>query len=288
MTTSHDAAAAWDDHADTYAKLFAPLTGFVARSMWRMVEPRLPPTPSLLDIACGSGALALPAVERLLEERRANGSAGTIVATDFSPKMVALTQANAAALGAGDDVIRCAVENGEALSFADASFDAAFSSFGIFLFGDRRAGWREAARVLRPGGTFATSVWQGPQNNPMLRAQIVPIMESLPKHLLPTQKGGWMEISDASALIAEVTDSAPFTDVRCHPFHATIVIPDWRAAWDSMRNNPVMGALLRACTEAELAVVKDHVLGQFRGLAGGDGQPLLLESVCNILVATRR
>jgi ubiquinone/menaquinone biosynthesis C-methylase UbiE len=45
------------------------------------------------------------------------------------------------------------------LPFADASFDVVFSSFGALQFVlDAGRAVREAARVLRPGGTFAFSV----------------------------------------------------------------------------------------------------------------------------------
>jgi hypothetical protein len=96
-----------------------------------------------------------------------------------------------------------------------------------------------------------------------------------------------MDIADASGLVAEVTAAAPFVDVRTYPFHATLALPDWPLTWDAMRNNPGMGALLQQCTEDELAIVKKGVLDHFRELAGGDDRPLMLESVCNILVARR-
>ena len=57
-------SAAWDRHADTYGRLFAPLTGFAARAMVNMVAPRLRPDASVLDIACGTGAAAAVAVGR--------------------------------------------------------------------------------------------------------------------------------------------------------------------------------------------------------------------------------
>ena len=44
------------------------------------------------------------------------------------------------------------VEDGQALSFADRSFDAAISMFGVMLFPDHQAGLREMARVLRQAG----------------------------------------------------------------------------------------------------------------------------------------
>ncbi|MFM7203079.1 MAG: class I SAM-dependent methyltransferase [Myxococcota bacterium] len=42
---------------------------------------------------------------------------------------------------ASDDLIHFEVQDGQSLSFEDAQFDAVFSSFGIFLFPNRQAGW---------------------------------------------------------------------------------------------------------------------------------------------------
>jgi ubiquinone/menaquinone biosynthesis C-methylase UbiE len=284
-----EAAAGWNDHAAMYARMFAPLTGYVAQAMLQVVDSRLPPGAQILDIACGAGALALPAVVRAQREQALTGATGHITASDFSSTMVALTQQAGAALGATAELLRCEVQNGEALSYADASFDAVFSSFGIFLFTDRAAGWREAARVLRPGGWLVTSVWQGPAHNPMMRAQMAPVMQAMPPHLVPSHtKGSWLEIATAEALIAEVTTTAPLVNARCYPFQATFAIGNGQAIWEAMQNNPLMGALLRRCNPAELEVVRTSVLHHFAALAGGVDLPVLLDSVCNILVAQRQ
>lgn len=285
---TQDVAASWNDHAELYARMFAPLTSYIARAMLQTVDARLPPAARMLDIACGSGALALPAVQRAQRELAMTGKAGEIVASDFSSAMVALTQQAGAALGAPPAMLQCDVQNGEALTYADASFDAVFSSFGIFLFADRMAGWREAARVLRPSGLFVTAVWQGPATNPMMRAQMAPVMAAMPKHLMPTSsKGSWIEIATAEALIAEVTSAAPLVNPQVYPFTATFALSDGRLIWDAMQNNPVMGAMLRRCNPEELAVVRTSVMNYFRELAGGDGLPIMLDAVCNILVAQR-
>ena len=276
-------SAAWDRHADTYGRLFAPLTGFAARAMVSIAAPRLRPDASVLDIACGTGAVTMPAVERALRL-----GAGRVTATDFSPEMVERTRRAVAALGAGEPTARCEVHDGEALGFPDASFDAALSCFGIFLFRDRRAGWREAARVLRPGGTFATAVWMGPADNAMLRHQMEPVGRALPPRLQrPPPKGTWQEVSTADALAAEVTEAGAFRDARVYPMRMTFAVGAWAELWDAMRDNPVMGAVLAQCDDDELARVKESVLGRFRELAGGDHEPLLMEAACNVLVATR-
>ncbi|MEZ4364793.1 MAG: methyltransferase domain-containing protein [Kofleriaceae bacterium] len=276
-----DAKAAWSDHAATYDRLFAPLTRFIAEAMLRLIDARLPPAATVLDVACGTGAFALPALARA---RRAGGR---VVATDFAPGMVEYTRRQA---GTADDDPQFAAEvhDGQALGLPDASFDGVASCFGIFLFPDRRAGWREAARVLKPGGTFVTSVWQGPAHNQMLRHQMAPMAAALPARLTAAPRaGGWMEIADGAALLAEVTDAAPLIDARCLPFHASIVLPDAAHAWTAMRQNPVAGGMLGQCTAEELAVVEAAVLASLHAVSGGPGQPLVLESTCNLLVATR-
>ena len=45
------------------------------------------------------------------------------------------------------------------LPFAAASFDAVVCQFGAMFFPDRVAGYREARRVLKPGGRFVFNVW---------------------------------------------------------------------------------------------------------------------------------
>jgi ubiquinone/menaquinone biosynthesis C-methylase UbiE len=274
----------WDRHVHQYATLFAPLTSYIGRSMFTMVEPSLRADASVLDIACGTGAVALPAIERAM---RTPGGSGRVVASDFSPGMVEEAKRAASALGDTSAVASFDVQNGEALRYAAASFDAVFSCFGIFLFGDRIAGWREAARVLKPGGTFATSVWRSPEHNPMLRAQMAPVVKALPQRLLQPRSGGWIEIAEASALMAEVNRDGNWVNMHCAPFQATIAFGRPQQVWDAMRDNPVLGALLAECTEPELEIVKRSVLESFKELAGGDNRPLLLDSVCNILVATR-
>jgi SAM-dependent methyltransferase len=52
-----------------------------------------------------------------------------------------------------------------ALPFEDKSFDVVCCQFGAMFFPDRVAGYREARRVLKPGGRFIFNVWDRIEDN---------------------------------------------------------------------------------------------------------------------------
>jgi SAM-dependent methyltransferase len=52
-----------------------------------------------------------------------------------------------------------------ALPFEDAAFDVVCCQFGAMFFPDRVSGYREARRVLKPGGHFLLSVWDRIEEN---------------------------------------------------------------------------------------------------------------------------
>ena len=52
-----------------------------------------------------------------------------------------------------------------ALPFEDRSFDAVACQFGAMFFPDKVQGYREARRVLKPGGRFFFNVWDRIEDN---------------------------------------------------------------------------------------------------------------------------
>lgn len=107
---------------------------------WRRRALRLlAPVDDLLDLACGTGDLAIDAVDL--------GIARRVIGADFCAPML---DAGRAKLGARP--ITFQVADALALPFADGSFDAAAVAFGWRNFDDQGASLAELARVLRPGG----------------------------------------------------------------------------------------------------------------------------------------
>jgi len=116
---------------------------------------RLPSKPpgGVLEIACGTGLLSKRVRERLEPGVR-------FVATDLSKAM--LDYARAKLPGAS---IEWREADAARLPFADGEFGAVLCSFGVMFVPDRRAAFREARRVLKPGGIFLFNVWDRIEEN---------------------------------------------------------------------------------------------------------------------------
>ena len=137
--------AHWDSLAQRYADEADRMTSMYCDAAWQLAD--LPRGARVLDVATGAGALLAIALNR----------GADAIGIDFSPGMVRVAQERATAICLGE---RALVMDGQALDFPDASFDAAFSMFGVFMFPDPIAGFAEIARVLRPGGLAVIAVWE--------------------------------------------------------------------------------------------------------------------------------
>lgn len=107
----------------------------------------LGPGDSALDVACGTGDLALALATRV-------SPGGEVLGCDFSEAMLDRARAKASALRADGSAGRVRFEWADALAlpYDDGAFDAATVGFGARNFEDLGRGLREMARVVRPGG----------------------------------------------------------------------------------------------------------------------------------------
>jgi ubiquinone/menaquinone biosynthesis C-methylase UbiE len=106
---------------------------------------------SVLETACGTGR-----VTRALAAALAPGVA--IIATDLNQPMLDFAAAQPISRPGGRPVSWHQAD-ALALPFDDDSFDAVLCQFGVMFFPDKTAGYREARRVLKPGGRFLFNVW---------------------------------------------------------------------------------------------------------------------------------
>jgi ubiquinone/menaquinone biosynthesis C-methylase UbiE len=138
---------------ENYDRYMVPLIFEVyAADMARRVAALSPA--AVLEIAAGTGV-----VTRALAPKLSLGT--SYVVSDLNQPMLDY----AASRQPDDDRIRWMQADALALPFEDASFDVVFCQFGVMFFPDRVAGYREARRVLKPGGRFLFSVWDRIEEN---------------------------------------------------------------------------------------------------------------------------
>jgi ubiquinone/menaquinone biosynthesis C-methylase UbiE len=107
----------------------------------------------ILETAAGTGVLTRALASQLPSAR--------IVATDLNQPM--LDQAAGRQPSGGQVIWRQA--DALALPFESERFDAVACQFGVMFFPDKVQGYKEARRVLKPGGRFIFNVWDRISDN---------------------------------------------------------------------------------------------------------------------------
>jgi ubiquinone/menaquinone biosynthesis C-methylase UbiE len=209
---------------------------------------------SIIDIAAGTGGMALAAAER----------GANVTATDLSPAMVERSKERLRAF----EQCHAQIEDLKALTVPDATFDIALSIFGVLAFATWEQGLAEMARVTRHDGQIALAMWtHGEDCSPahvMRRAFIAsfPYREPWPANLFP--------VFSEQTLAASVRE-AGFLDVEVHiatadwsPFSS----PDVVSECDPM----FMGFPGYAALDAnEAKALHASLETAFQGYAGTDG-----------------
>lgn len=104
------------------------------------------PGMKVLDVACGSGNLSIPAAK--------NGA--DVTGIDIADNLVEAAKKRAAELGLD---IKFEQGDAEAMPYADNSFDVVMSMFGAMFAPRPEVTAAELVRVCKPGGTIAMANW---------------------------------------------------------------------------------------------------------------------------------
>jgi len=256
-----------DSAAAEYDRAFAHVTAHFMPFLLHAAH--IAPGMHVLDIATGTGLSAAAALAAV-------GPNGHVTAADISPAMVAKARE---LLGTAPNA-SVSVEDGQALSFADGSFDAVLCNLGLMFFPDPVRGLSEFRRVLRPGGCVAVSV-----NTVVERSYNHQINVIIARHM-PSLAGAvtrTFALGEAS-LLHSLFDAAGLTDFETSTETHSFVLPSFDAYYGPFeRGGGSTGQALAALPEEIRRAVREEVR---RDLADSGG-PVAAEAEYRIASARK-
>src|ERR1700730_1611389 len=158
----------------------------------------------VLETAAGSGIVTRALVRSL-------STSASIVATDLNQPML-----DHAAKRVPSSRVSWQQADAQALPFPDGAFDAVVCQFGVMFFPDKQKAYREARRVLKPGGRFIFNVWDGIEHNEfadLVNAAVADMFGDDPPRFLARTPHGY---HDKQAITAEVKTGG-FVNVAAEP-----------------------------------------------------------------------
>jgi SAM-dependent methyltransferase len=190
-------------------------TGYERSAAEFIARLELAPQERVLDVACGTGNLTLPAAR----------TGAVVTGIDIAPNLVAQAEARAADEGL---TVTFDVGNAEQLPYADAAFDTVVTMFGAMFAARPERAAAELLRVTRPGGRIVMANWT-PSGfvGEMLRTTVarVPAPAGVPSPLLwGTEDAVRARIGDACASLTLTRRLVTFE----YPFAPERVVSEFR------------------------------------------------------------
>ena len=172
---------------------------FVESASFLIKTLRLNGNESLLDVATGTGHVAVAAAQVLKN--------GSVTGIDLSEKMLQKASDKAQAMELRNVTFKhCDIED---MGFADDTFDTASCAFGLFFLPHMENGLRSISKVLKTGGKFAMTSFRPSLMMP-LRGML---MERIKGYGVEEPKLSWM-LLDSPEKINSLLKGAGYRDIQ--------------------------------------------------------------------------
>jgi ubiquinone/menaquinone biosynthesis C-methylase UbiE len=277
MTTTMEqttTARAWDAIAAGYDQHVTP-TGSRQVAETALDVAGLRGDERLLDVACGTGALALAAARR----------GADVLGVDFAPAMIEHFEARARAEGLANVAGR--VMDAHHLDLADGVFDVTASQFGVMLVPDQPRALREMVRVTRPGGTILVVGYRPPPEVEFLGFFVAAVQAVVPAFTPPPPDQPMLPFQAADpGVLRRRLEDAGATGVEITSAVEHLRYDSGAQLWDWLLNsNPISEALTSDLSDTQRADVREVLDGMLRERAAGARTATITAGV-NIAVGT--
>jgi len=197
-------------------------------ALWKLLpRVKLGPTPSILDVGCGTGI-------NILEAARVLGPCKRLLGVDLAPGMVEEARKKAAAAGVPATFV---VGDADALEVEEGSFDLILCNSVYHWFPDRRHTVAGFARALRPGGQVIINCVASPGFD-----EWISVVDAAWKKLFGTPRDWVPPLPTPTELMGDLRaaglfvehleyelDPAPITDAQAFLRMMTVIAPTWVA-----------------------------------------------------------
>lgn len=257
QSTVTDARTAWDAIAPRFDEFITPHSMRNGEAILDRLD--LGPGTRLLDVACGSGALAIPAARRGCD----------VTGVDIAPRMIECLQERAGAERLG---ITGRAMDAHRLELPDDAFDVSVSLNGVTMSDRLGTALAEMARVTRPGGTVLVAAFGPLPEAEFLTTFVAGVRAAVPGFTgLPTSPPPPpFQLADPDVCARALSD-AGLHDVTVDGVTWELPVGGGSDLWDEVTaSNPLGAQMVAALDDGQRATVVEKLDGILRDRFGGD------------------